>query len=221
MCRALFALGWLPEILSLISARMSVITRCAARSLVGPRGRVFAFEADPNNFERLADHLRTVFVGHRGDRNAVSSTTGNGHLRTLVSTRRIRMGHGDDGSRPRQRRSTFSVDTISLDDWSQQNGIENVSVMKVDAEGSEVSILRARGTFCSERNPRSSSKQTTWCSARPTPPRWNSRACCAPTNTTYSSSRRDPCACFPPTRLPKPSTCSPSRQNAPRPLWRF
>ena len=47
----------------------------------------------------------------------------------------------------------FSIDTVSLDDWSPQNRIENVSVMKVDAEGSEVEHSAGARNFLQRAKP--------------------------------------------------------------------
>ena len=120
-------------------------------SLVGSRGRVFAFEADPGNFARLADHLRP-FSWATAMNVAVWSTTGK-----VIFERSSEPGESGWGTvaavRDLAKGKHFSIDTISLDDWSQQNGIENVSVMKVDAEGSEVSILQGARNFLQRAKP--------------------------------------------------------------------
>jgi FkbM family methyltransferase len=120
-------------------------------SVVGSRGRVFAFEADPKNFVRLEDHLHPFPWGTAVNK-AVWSATGN-----VIFERSSQPGESGWGTlttvRDLARGVHFSVDTVSLDDWSLENEIRTVSVMKVDAEGSEVSILRGAKGFLQRTRP--------------------------------------------------------------------
>jgi FkbM family methyltransferase len=120
-------------------------------SLVGPQGRVFAFEADPCNFVRLSDHLR-VFPWSTAMHNAVwsssssvvfesSSQPGESGWGTLTAVRDLKRGH------------YFALDATSLDDWWNVNQIGSVSAVKIDAEGSEVEILRGATEFLKRARP--------------------------------------------------------------------
>jgi len=120
-------------------------------SSVGPRGRVFAFEADPRNFARLAEHLRP-FPWATPIAQAVSSLTG-----SLIFERSSQPGESGWGTlttvRDLARGEHVSVDTVTLDDWFAANPIDRVSTMKIDAEGSEVNILRGASHFLKQARP--------------------------------------------------------------------
>jgi FkbM family methyltransferase len=111
--------------------------------LVGPAGRVYTFEFDPEslavlraNLElnpRLAERIEIVerAVWERSDEELEFRQAG--RCTTLVE--------GDnDGSMP--------VQTVTIDDFVSRTGIEELSFVKVDVEGAEVSVLRgAQGTL--------------------------------------------------------------------------
>jgi FkbM family methyltransferase len=109
-------------------------------SLVGSRGRVIAFEADPGNFARLRDHLGPFPWATAVNRAVWSSTS------TVIFERSSEPGESGWGTlttvRDLKRGEHIAVDTISLDDWLSQNAHGCVSAIKVDAEGSEVSIFQ-------------------------------------------------------------------------------
>jgi len=109
-------------------------------SLVGPSGRVFAFEADLGNFARLREHL-DPFPWATAVNKAVWSSSG-----TVVFERSSEPGESGWGTlttvRDLKRGDHLAVDTISIDDWLSESKIVTVSAMKVDAEGSEVNIFR-------------------------------------------------------------------------------
>ena len=108
-----------------------------AASIVGPEGRVFAFEPDPRNFRLLsrgveANGLRNVTL----ERLAVSDRAGAARLyRNLLNHGNHRMfdGRGSSGSR--------SVRTIRLDDYFADRGI-TVDFLKMDIEGAEHHAFR-------------------------------------------------------------------------------
>jgi FkbM family methyltransferase len=109
-------------------------------SLVGAQGRVIAFEADPQNFARLRDHLGPFPWATAVNRAVWSSTC------TIVFERSSEPGESGWGTlttvRDLKRGEHIPVDTISLDDWLSENANGCVSAIKVDAEGSEVSIFQ-------------------------------------------------------------------------------
>lgn len=115
-----------------------------ASVLVGHRGKVIAFEADPANFLRLQQNL-CPFSWASAFNKAVWRTTGNAGFErsseptesgwgTLTDVRDLREGQH------------LVVEAISLDDWLSETMLE-VSLMKVDAEGSEIGILQGAGKF--------------------------------------------------------------------------
>ena len=106
-----------------------------AGALVGPAGRVFAFEPSPSCSGRLQQNLRP-FQQATTYTCAASNTNG----------RRAFYLHASEngwGSLLVDRDLTecIQVDTIRLDDWVQRAGIERLDFMKIDIEGSEYAAL--------------------------------------------------------------------------------
>lgn len=122
-----------------------------AAALVGPAGRVFAFEADPDNFARLQFHAAAfswVQAIHRAlwersgplefERPAAGGESGWGS----ITSARVR----GDGER-------ICVNGISLDDWLHEKHPDTLRLMKVDAEGSEPAILRGAKALLARLRP--------------------------------------------------------------------
>lgn len=107
---------------------------------VGVNGRVFAFEADPMMYERLAHNLdqfpwaqatHAAVWDHSGTltfaRSAVAQESGWG---TLTEVRDFDKGEHLD------------VRAIALDEWCRDAHVARWDSMKLDAEGSELAVLR-------------------------------------------------------------------------------
>jgi FkbM family methyltransferase len=111
-----------------------------AASLVGTSGRVFAFEADPENFARLAEHCRP-FPWTTAAQRAVWERSGR-----LTFERSPRAGESGWGSvtavRDFHQGEHVEVEAISLDDWLVAAKVSAIRLIKLDAEGSEPAILR-------------------------------------------------------------------------------
>jgi len=112
----------------------------AAAHKVGVDGQVFAFEADPVMYERLARNLEqfpwaqathAAVWEHSGKltfaRSPVAQESGWG---TLIEVRDFDKGEHLD------------VRAISLDDWCRDKRLSRWDMMKLDAEGSELAVLR-------------------------------------------------------------------------------
>lgn len=112
----------------------------AAAHRVGANGRVFAFEADPALHERLARNLgqfpwaqavHAAVWDSSGvlafERSSFEQESGWG---TLCAVRDLGKGEHVD------------VRAISLDDWFRDAGVARWNAMKLDAEGSELTVLR-------------------------------------------------------------------------------
>jgi len=112
----------------------------AAARRVGAKGRVFAFEADPVMYERLASNLKQfswaqathAAVWDRSgtltfERSPVAQESGWG---TLSNVRDI--GKGEH----------VEVRAVSIDDLCREVGVTRWNVMKLDAEGSELAVLQ-------------------------------------------------------------------------------
>jgi FkbM family methyltransferase len=118
---------------------------------VGEGGRVFAFEADPRVCERLARNLsqfhwaqavNTAVWDHTGsltfERSSTKSESGWG---TVCAVRDV--GRGEH----------VVVPSIALDDWCRDFHLARWDAMKLDAEGSELAVLRGAQSLLEEFHP--------------------------------------------------------------------
>jgi len=127
-----------------IGAHIGYLTALAAHC-VGAGGRVIAFEADPGNFLRLSEHLnglswvnlepKAVWRTSSAMTFERSAKPGESGWGTLTSVRDLHAGEH------------LTVAAVSLDDWYAANVVQAVHGLKIDAEGSEVSILRGCKDF--------------------------------------------------------------------------
>jgi FkbM family methyltransferase len=107
---------------------------------VGPDGHVFAFEADPDAFKALTRNL-SQFQWAQAANTAVWEHTGS--LTFERSSNKHESGWGtvsairDSGTGER-----LEVPALALDDWSRELHLARWDAMKLDAEGSELAILR-------------------------------------------------------------------------------
>lgn len=106
-----------------------------AAALVGPYGKVHAFEPMPQNFLRLEKNLRP-FKRAIPHRCAVGSTACN-----------VIMHYSDTESGwasvyPEQNRPlSITAEMIRLDDWLGPNPVERIDFLKLDIEGGELDAL--------------------------------------------------------------------------------
>jgi FkbM family methyltransferase len=112
----------------------------AAAHRAGVNGQVFAFEADPVMYERLARNLEQFPWAH-ATRAAVWAQGGT--LRFARSPVAQESGWGTLSEvRDFDTCEHVDVRAISLDDWCCQTHLTRWDVMKLDAEGSELAVLR-------------------------------------------------------------------------------
>lgn len=111
-----------------------------AAGLVGESGRVFSFEADPDNFLRLRKNLER-FPQARPEHCAIWSSE-----EKLMFTRSEcskESGWGALASvRKAPEREQVEVRGVSLDAWSERTGLDEIRAMKMDVEGAELAVLR-------------------------------------------------------------------------------
>lgn len=126
-----------------IGAHIGVVTFGAAR-LVGPTGRVVAFDADPDNVASLRESCRR---NHFERRVEVVQAAVWSHSETRLPFRRgaTRRSHGGvaaDGYQPVIADGpTITVPSTTLDDFIAQHG-PTPRLVKVDVEGGEYEVLR-------------------------------------------------------------------------------
>jgi FkbM family methyltransferase len=121
-----------------LGAQAGFYTLLAAR-LVGPQGRVFAFEPLPDNLAYLRRHLEL---------NRVTNVT---IMESAVSDRSGRSAFGPGANRSMGRldpQGRLQVATVALDDLVATGVTPLPSVVKIDIEGAEVLALKgARRTL--------------------------------------------------------------------------
>jgi FkbM family methyltransferase len=132
-----------------IGANIGFFSLVAAR-LVGPQGRVVAFEVDPE----VADHLRRHVVRNdfrwvAAEERAIWSKTGTvSFARADPSTSPERgLGHVVLAPAPH----TIHVDAISLDDFTRT--VPAPDFLKCDVEGAEVEVFRGAQKLLAEKRP--------------------------------------------------------------------
>jgi FkbM family methyltransferase len=133
-----------------VGAHIGYVTVIAARR-VGPQGRVFSFEPDPFLHERLSRNVahqpwvqtfRCAMWKETGaqifERASSKHESGWG---TLTSVRDLKKGEHID------------VLATSLDDWAVRCQVDRIQAIKIDAEGSEASILEGAGDTIARLHP--------------------------------------------------------------------
>jgi FkbM family methyltransferase len=118
---------------------------------VGPGGSVIAFEADPGIHARLTRNL-AQFQWAKAVNAAVWEQSG-----TLMFERSSVADESGWGSVTAVRRfgkgENLRIQSVSLDDWSRDVKVGRCEMMKLDAEGSELAILRGASSFLEEFRP--------------------------------------------------------------------
>jgi FkbM family methyltransferase len=124
-----------------------------ASSLVGPSGRVFAFEPAPANLAHLKQHLLMNRVSNTSVIDAaVSDVNGVSYFDCADSSV---AGHLSSAG-------TLEVRTISLDQEIDSGALPEPDYIKIDAEGAELSILEGARKMLSRRHPTISLETHQW-----------------------------------------------------------
>lgn len=128
-----------------VGAHIGYVTLIAAQR-VGSQGKVFSFEPDPFLHKTLARNVahqpwvQTSLCAIWKETGSLvferASSDGESGWGTLTSVRDLKKGEHID------------VLATSLDDWAVRSAVDRIQAIKIDAEGSEVSILEgASGTI--------------------------------------------------------------------------
>ena len=123
--------------------------------LVGPNGRVVAFEADPRNAETLRENRdRNYLTGTlRIVSSAVWSYSSNGISFRSGGEKRAHGGVEMDGQRPvLGRGQLIDVPAVTLDDFVASGG-PAPQLVKIDVEGGEYDVLRGGDRLFSTQRP--------------------------------------------------------------------
>lgn len=115
-----------------IGANIGYFSLIAAK-LVGPAGKIFAFEPDENNFSLLQKNIEVNgYKNITAVKKAVSDKTG---LAKFYLEKENLCAHS---LAPRENRDFMEVEIMSLDDYFKDKKID---VVKIDVEGMEPSVL--------------------------------------------------------------------------------
>ena len=118
-----------------------------AAGLVGPSGRVFAFEPDPGNYMRLKKNLdakaeqcaiwssetKLIFA-----RSELTEESGWGALASVHNA---------------PEREQIEVESVSLDAWTERSGVKAIRAAKIDVEGSEFEVLQGATRVLQQMRP--------------------------------------------------------------------
>jgi FkbM family methyltransferase len=117
--------------------------------VVGPNGRVWAFEPSSATADLLAEGIVANGFAHVClERCAVSAAPGTAQFSMNVQPELNALSHGGavDGS-------TETVTVTSLDDCLTTRGWRDIAFLKIDAEGEEAPILAGGRRFFAEQSP--------------------------------------------------------------------
>jgi FkbM family methyltransferase len=129
-----------------IGANIGYYTLLAAK-LVGDKGRVFAFEPEPQNYALLVRNIElNRCMNVVPVRKAVSSKTGQADLFLNRET-------GAHGFLPDRENviGVTTVETVSLDEYFKGRECP-IDVIKIDVEGSETEVLRGMSRIIKEND---------------------------------------------------------------------
>ena len=118
-----------------VGANIGLLTRhfCEA---VGPSGKVFAFEPDPENFSCL--EFNTKGCGNRSVHQlAISDANGTAHLylNARSSTGNSLLNQSDAAG-------SVEVECRTIDTFLSENRVTQIDFIKIDVEGAELKVLQ-------------------------------------------------------------------------------
>lgn len=127
-----------------VGAHRGVTTVALAKS-VGPSGHVYAFEPVPEYCQAARDNLR---------RNGVVNAE---VFELALSDRKTRLRFhqrgGSSGVVPGEEERVLTVEATTVVDFLAQGGIEEIKLLSLDCEGSELRVLRGAEALLREQAP--------------------------------------------------------------------
>jgi len=124
-----------------IGAHMGLLTLLLAKQ-VGANGRVYSFEPEEKNFKRLKANIELNRLSSvQLFRAAVSDKTGKSYLRLNLSDAGHSLVEASKTDSNNTSASLQEIDTVSFDDFLEDQKISRVNLLKIDAEKSEALVL--------------------------------------------------------------------------------
>jgi FkbM family methyltransferase len=134
-----------------LGANIGLLSLLAAR-LVGRDGRVFAFEPDPINFQRLRlNAARNGFLNVTAERKAVWSASSNMSFACANLRQSPDRGLGHITLEQQESENSISVECVSLDDYCSTHPVPDF--IKCDVEGAECDVFRGATETLRLRHP--------------------------------------------------------------------
>jgi FkbM family methyltransferase len=133
-----------------VGAHLGLLSVIASQ-LVGEKGKVYAFEPSPSTFQLLQKVIRLNSVYAPILPQAMALTNQKGVLKFYVSEN---PGSNSNSlvEKHHLNRRVLEIPCTSLDEFVKEQQIPNVSLIKIDAEGSELQVLLgARELLLSQR----------------------------------------------------------------------
>ncbi len=131
-----------------IGANYGIYTLTTAK-LVGPSGRVWAFEPASSTAELLAASIATNNYSHVVlERSALSSTTGTAQLSLNSNSELNELVRAEQFAGESE-----TVPLVTLDAAMETHGWKGIDFVKIDAEGEESNILRGGLNFLATESP--------------------------------------------------------------------
>lgn len=135
-----------------VGANIGYISLLLARA-VGSQGQVHAFEALPDNLERLAQHVQANGLADSVRINAMAVVAQTGPVEFLIGPSGAMGKVSGSAGRAGQHQRAIQVDGITLDDYVYLQGNPPPQAVKMDIEGGEVLALQGMGRLLAEAHP--------------------------------------------------------------------
>ena len=137
-----------------VGAHIGLLSSIIAQK-VGNAGKVYAFEPTPSTFGLLQ---KTIAINNQTDvivpiRKAVSDKSG---ATTFYITDRPAQNSNSlsDYKRGNSEEYGIDVELVSIDDFIETNKLSRIDLLKIDAEGAELSVLKGAVTTIDRYKPR-------------------------------------------------------------------
>lgn len=132
-----------------VGAHIGTWTIPLARA-VGKSGHVYSYEGHKDNFDLLQQNIR-----NNGYANVATASLGvvSSEQQIWIPTSGHRYNTGNVSYIPTTNHQIPGRKTIGIDSWFEEHNINSVRVMKVDAEGSEASVLLSAQNIIEEHKP--------------------------------------------------------------------